>query len=166
MASLKCQLESLAATMQSYKQKHKHNYLFYSPHMRHEHFANWYTLHSSLLARHPLEYIHNCRISRKRKWTSGWQQVSQMCTKWKLALTFLQALCMDGRRWQRGRGEVRGRDGAAGALALALEVPKLCCVLLAKLLPGQLYHEKQKFAVKAKVNAASNSSNSNNTVGH
>lgn len=43
MASLKCQLESLAATMQSYKQKHKHNYLFYSPHMRHEHFANWYT---------------------------------------------------------------------------------------------------------------------------
>lgn len=109
MASLKCQLESLAATMQSYKQKHKHNYLFYSPHMRHEHFANWYTLLSSLLARHPLEYIHNCRISRKRKWTSGWQQVSQMCTKWKLALTFLQALCMDGRRWQRGGWVVEGR---------------------------------------------------------
>lgn len=71
---------------------------------------------------------------------------------------------MDGRRWQKAG---RGRDGAAGALALALEVPKLCCVLLAKLLPGQLYHEKQKFAVKAKVNAASNSSSSNNnTVGH
>lgn len=69
---------------------------------------------------------------------------------------------MDGRRWQRGGRE---RNGAAGALALALEVPKLYCVLLAKLLPGQLYHEKQKFAVKAKVNAAS-SSNSNNTVGH
>lgn len=67
------------------------------------------------------------------------------------------------------RGEGRERDGAAGALALALEVPKLCSVLLAKLLPGQLYHEKQKFAVKAKVNAASNrssSSSSNNTVGH
>lgn len=56
---------------------------------------------------------------------------------------------MDGRRWRRG-----GRHGAAGALAIALEVPKLCCVLLAKLLPGPLYHEKQKFAVKAKVNAA------------
>lgn len=86
----------------------------------------------------------------------------------KTCLNFSASIVHGWTKVAEWEGGGRGRDGAAGALALALEVPKLCSVLLAKLLPGQLYHEKQKFAVKAKVNAASNSSSSssNNTVEH